>query len=387
MCAHTDDNNKHEALDADQRSKNSSQHSYNTREVSQLLNEAATFKDASNKDWMTTPYCNDIHLNKKEEKQFKVNPESTSVLLFPGQGTIKVGMIKKYMHYPGAKEIFEVANEITGYNLLQLCLNGPQEKLNKTEFNQAATVVSSLVALEKVRAENPKVLETCIAAAGYSIGEISALIVSGAISFEDGVRLAWARGKAMQYAADKVPQGMLSVSGTPKAKVIKACTKAEKWAMDIGIENPICRIAIFLYTDSKILAGHAEALEYIEQHKTQLGLYRLSRLPVSGAFHTPLMQPALKSVFRTLDSIEINEPRCQVYSNYKGEPYSNLKKLKGYILKQMISPAKWEQCIQYLYQRPEGTPFPQTYDIGSEGRMKTILKFINLKAYRSCTVI
>ncbi|XP_076759857.1 malonyl-CoA-acyl carrier protein transacylase beg [Xylocopa sonorina] len=383
----TDNNGKCEALDADQHLENSSQHSYKTKEVSQLLNEAATFKDVNNKDWMTTPYCKDIPLNKKEETQLKINPENTSILLFPGQGTIKVGMIKKYMQYPGVMELFDIANEITGYNLLKLCLYGPQEKLNKTEFNQAATVVSSLVALEKIKAESSKVFETCVAAAGYSVGEISSLIFSSAISFEDGIRLVWTRGKAMQLAADKVPQGMLSVLNTPREKVTKACTEAEKWAMDMGIENPICRIAIFLCTDSKILAGHMEALEYIKEHKTQLGLNKVSRVPVSGAFHTPLMNPAVKPVFKLLNSIEINEPRCQVYSNYMGAPYKNFKYMKKYILKQMVSPVKWEQCLQSIYQRPEGTPFPQTYDIGSEGRMKTILKLVNLKACRSCTII
>lgn len=88
-----------------------------------------------------------------------------------------------------------------------------------------------------------------------------------------------------------------------------------------------------------------------------------------------------------LNSIKINEPRCTVYSNYRGLPYNNLRYVKKYILKQIVSPVKWEQCLQNIYNRPKGTLFPETYDVGSEGRMRIILKFINAKASRSCTVI
>lgn len=359
--------------------KVSLQNSYNKQEVLHLLEEAATFEDAKDKNWMTTPYPKDISIKKETEPS--INPKTTSILLFPGQGTIKVGMIKKYLRYSGTKELFEIANEIINYNLLKLCLDGAQEKLNRTEFNQAATVVSSLAALEKIKEEKPHVFESCVATAGYSVGEITALILSGILTFEDGIRLAWTRGKAMQYAADKVPQGMLSIICTPKTKLSQVCQEAKNWAMNIGIEKPICRIAIFLCTERKIIAGNIEALEYIEKNKTEFNLENVSRLPVSGAFHTPLMEPALKSVSEMLKSITINEPRCKVYSNYKGYPYSNLRYVKKYILKQIVSPVKWEQCLQNIYNRPKGTSFPETYDIGSEGRMRTILKLINAKIF------
>ncbi|KOC65390.1 putative malonyl-CoA-acyl carrier protein transacylase, mitochondrial [Habropoda laboriosa] len=381
------ENSNNEVSNIDESMRDSSHSSYNTEEVLYLLKEATTFKDVNNNDWMTTPYPKGVSLHQEEKNTEYTDPSNTSVLLFPGQGTIKVGSIKKYIHFTAAKELFEIANEIVNYDLLKLCLNGPQDKLNRTEFNQAATVISSLAALEKIKAETPKVFETCIAAAGYSVGEISALILSGAITFEDGIRLVWARGKAMQEAADKVPQGMVSITCLPKAQVAKACEEARKWAMDLGVENPVCRVAIYLYTERKILAGNLEALEYIEKHQTQFGLTNVTKLPVSGAFHTPLMEPALKSVFEVLNTIEINEPRCKVYSNYKVHPYTNLRFMKKYILKQIVSPVKWEQCLQMIYNRPDGTPFPQTYDIGSQGRMKSLLKLVNAKACRSCVVI
>ncbi|XP_076634823.1 malonyl-CoA-acyl carrier protein transacylase beg [Colletes latitarsis] len=361
--------------------------SYNTQDVSHLLEQSTTYKDANDKNWATTPYHKDVPVKKTDDEEPSIDPESTSVLLFPGQGTIRVGTVKKYMHFPAAKELFDSANEILNYDLLKLCLNGPQEKLDRTEFNQAATVVSSLAALEKLREERPTALNNCVATAGYSVGEITSLILSGAITFEDGIRLVHVRGKAMQYAADQIPQGMMSVVCTREAEVSKACIDAEKWAMEMGIENPICRVAIFLCTERKILAGNIEALQYIEKHSKEFGFRNISRLPVSGAFHTPLMNPSLKPVFKILTSIEIDEPRCKVYSNYKGKPYGTLKFMKKYILKQIVSPLKWEQCIQSIYNRPQNTSFPKTYDIASEGRMKTILKLINAKAHNSCIAI
>ena len=99
------------------------------------------------------------------------------------------------------------------------------------------------------------------------------------------------------------------------------------------------------------------------------------------------MEPALNSIHKILSSIEVNDPRCHVYSNYKATPYSNLRVMKKCILKQIISPVKWEQCMQKIYNRAPGMQFPKTYDIGSEGRMKTILKLINTKAADSCIII
>ncbi|XP_076670229.1 malonyl-CoA-acyl carrier protein transacylase beg [Andrena cerasifolii] len=382
-----DENNSSESVNTKGTLKDNFEPSCSTEKVSRLLKESAIYKDANDKNWATTPYPIDAPINEIEGTRPPVDPANTSVLLFPGQGIIKVGMVKKYMHFPAAKELFEIANEILNYDLLKICLSGPQEKLNRTEFNQAATVVTSLAALEKLREERPKVFDTCVATAGYSVGEITALILSGAITFEDGVRLVCVRGKAMQYASDKISQGMMSVLCTPETKVSKACNDAEKWAMDMGVENPVCKVAVFLHTQRKILAGNTEALEYIQNHKNELHFSNINRLPVSGAFHTPLMEPALNSIHKILNSIEVNDPRCHVYSNYKATPYSNLRVMKKYILKQIISPVKWEQCMQNIYSRAPGIQFPKTYDIGSEGRMKTILKLINTKAAESCIII
>ncbi|KAL6255273.1 hypothetical protein P5V15_013610 [Pogonomyrmex californicus] len=356
--------------------------------VSRLLREAATYSDAKDTSWATSPYPADAPTSIEEEiVKPKIDPLDTCVVLFPGQGTIKVGMVEKYLRFPQAKELFEIANEILNYDLLKLCLKGPQEKLNQTRFNQPATVVTSLAALEQLREERPRVFETCKATAGYSVGELTALIFSGALSFEDGIRLVSVRGTAMQYASDKCPQGMLSVYCTPAAQVVEACKHAQKWAQDCGVETPVCQVAIYLYTQTKILAGNIQALEYIEKNATKYGLSKLTRLPVSGAFHTKLMEPALKSFGKMLHTFEFDEFRCQVYSNYKGCTYGNTGVIKKYLPKQIVSSVKWEQIMQLLYNRPEGMAFPRTFDVGSGGRMSTILKLINAKAHEHCIVV
>lgn len=353
--------------------------------VARLLKEAATYADAKDTSWATSPYPANAPTSIEEEKvRPKIEPLDTCIVLFPGQGTIKVGAVQKYLRFPQAKELFEIANEILDYDILKLCLKGPQEKLNQTRFNQPATVLTSLAALEQLREERPRIFETCVATAGYSIGELTALIFSGVFTFEDGIRLVSVRGNAMQYASEKSSQGMLSVYCTPEAKLSEACQDAQKWALDNGVEEPICQVAIYLYTQTKILAGNTVSLEYIERNAEKYKLRKLTRLPVSGAFHTKLMEPALKSFGKMLSTVELDTPRCQVYSNYKAHPYYNLKVVKKYLLKQIVSPVKWEQSMQLIYNRPQETSFPRTFDVGSGGKMATILRLINAKAHNYC---
>lgn len=142
-----------------------------------------------------------------------------------------------------------------------------------------------------------------------------------------------------------------------------------------------------MYTESKILAGNIQALKYIEENAKKYGLYKLTRLPVPGAYHTKLMQPALKSFGKMLHTLEFDDFRCQVYSNCKGHPYGNTSLIRKYLTRQIVSPVRWEQCMQLLYNRPAGTAFPRTFDVGSGGRMSTILKLINTKAHEHCITV
>lgn len=361
----------------------------NEEHLIRLLDDAATYDDVKNDEWLTLPYPKGAAIDSEifPQEKPKIDPKDTSVFIFPGQGIIKVGQVDKYLIFPNVKEIFEIANEILGYNLLKICQKGPQQKLDSTQFNQPATVVSSLAALEKLREERPHAFENCVAAAGYSVGELSALIFSGAISVEDGIRLVAVRGIGMQNASNMKPQGMLSIRCSPKSEVYKACSDAKEWATKLGIENPVCRVAIYLYPEAKVLAGNMEALQYIEQNAEKYHIKHIRRLPVSGAFHTELMEPALKSFVKLLNTIEIKSPLCPVYANYNAKRYINEHSVKKFLIKQITHPVKWEQIMHSIYERAAGTDYPNTFDICSAGKMTAILRLTNGKAVASCTVI
>ncbi|XP_011497159.1 PREDICTED: probable malonyl-CoA-acyl carrier protein transacylase, mitochondrial [Ceratosolen solmsi marchali] len=245
----------------------------------------------------------------------------------------------------------------------------------------------SLAALEKLHDERPKAIESCVAVAGYSIGELTGLIFSGAMTYEEGLKLVAVRGAAMQQASEISSQGMLFCYCLPSSNVFQICKQAEKWAINIGASHPVCRIAIYLHTQGKIFGGCNEALNYIQKHSAELGLRRVQKLPVSGGFHTILMEPALKAFTQALDKVQLEFPNTSVYSNYNGNIYSFNQKLnRKYLIKQIISPVKWEQIIQKIFNRPIDLDFPRTFDIASHGTMKTILQMINAKAAQKCYV-
>ncbi|XP_014208990.1 probable malonyl-CoA-acyl carrier protein transacylase, mitochondrial [Copidosoma floridanum] len=355
-------------------------------EVSKLLDDAASFSEIGNAEWATTPYPASAMTDPLAGcSKRKVESSERSIILFPGQGTIKVGDVKPYLRFPRVKELYQIASDILGYDLLKISMRGPQNVLDRTEFNQPATVVSSLAALEKLQEERPRAVESCVAVAGYSVGELTALIFTGAMPYEEGIRLVGVRAASMQAASEITSQGMLSCYCTPTAKVGSICQQAQKWAMDIGAAHPICQVAVYMYTQGKVFGGCSEALQYIEKNCRGLGLRHLKRLPVTGAFHTPLMEGALKPFTKALMDTPLGEPSAYVYSNFSASTYTNNEKLnKKYLSRQIVSPVKWEQIMHKLYERPEGTQFPRSFDMGSKGTLKTILKNINAKAADSC---
>ena len=145
-----------------------------------------------------------------------------------------------------------------------------------------------------------------------------------------------------------------------------------------------CRIAVYLYTQGKIIAGNEEALRYLEDKGHSLGLRQLKRIPVSGAFHTLLMEPALKPFIKALRDVEIDDPRIKVYSNFNVRVYHSAMTVRKLLPRQMISAVKWEQVLQSIYHRPPGEAFPRTFDLGSSGTLKNILSRINAKASDFC---
>ena len=208
---------------------------------------------------------------------------------------------------PAARQLFDQANEILGFDLRASCFDGPAEALAATDVSQPAIFVASLAALEGLKVSNPAAVESCEGAAGLSLGEYTALVFAGALSFEDGLKVVQRRGLAMQAAAIAAPSGMTSVLGLDEAAVDVLCQR-------IAPHGRLWK-ANLLGPGNIVVSGDAAALPHVEAVATELGASRVIPLVVAGAFHTPLMKPADDQLAETLAVATFQPPRIPVYSN------------------------------------------------------------------------
>lgn len=356
----------------------------------ELLDNAAQYDntvETLDDVWTKGPYPHHSNYKQSQAKFSKrpnIDPRETSVILFPGQGTQFVGMGKDLLDYPNVEDMYHAASNILGYDLLKLCLEGPPQALAKTVHQQPAIFVSSLAAVERMREERPSSLENCVGVAGFSVGEIAALTFAGVFSFEEAIQLVKVRAEAMQLASEITPSGMMTVMYGPDSRLGFACSVAKEFCHHKDLPLVDCRIASYLYPHCKVIAGNDEALSFIEQNKSDFKLRRLKRLPVSGAFHTDLMKPAVAPLREMLTKIKVGEPLVPVHSNLDGKIYKNASQVKKNLPKQVFSPVRWEQTLHVLYERSQGTAFPKTYECGPGTSLKTILKMVNAKAWDSC---
>ena len=232
--------------------------------------------------------------------------------MFPGQGAQFVGMCGELCdEVPAAKELFDQASEILGYDLLDRCANGPKEVLDSTEVSQPAIFVASMAAVEKLRQEEGEdAVNAATCAMGLSLGEYSALCYAGALDFKDGVKVTKARGEAMQAASDAVDSGMVSIIGLKKDVVQEVCeAAAEKSGKSIQIANYLCN-------GNYAVSGAAEACDVVaEIAKPEFKARMTVKLAVAGAFHTDFMAPAVPALEKVLEDIEFKKPRIPVISN------------------------------------------------------------------------
>jgi [acyl-carrier-protein] S-malonyltransferase len=287
--------------------------------------------------------------------------------LFPGQGAQTVGMARDLCAaLPAARQRFDEASAFLGYDLLDVCVNGPAERLNSTVVSQPALFVASLAALESLKQSQPQVLEECVAAAGLSLGEFTALTFAGALSFRDGLRLVKARGEAMQAAADLTPGGMVSVLILEQPRVEELCAAAR--------QNDVLQIANFLCPGNYAVSGHRSACDRLEPLVNQAG-GRTVRLAVAGAFHTPLMKPADEAMADVFATAPLQKPRLTVWSNVTAQPHGGPDEIRVLLRRQMTEPVRWEATVRGLLA--EGCE--RFYEIGPGRVLAGLLKRVQRK--------
>lgn len=187
----------------------------------------------------------------------------------------------------------------------------------------------------------------------------------------------------MQEAAEAVPSGMLSVLGRPQSRFTLACLEAREHCKTLGIEQPVCEVANYLFPDCRVISGHLEALQFLQRNSSKYHFRRTKMLPVSGGFHTRLMEPAVEPLAQVLKAIDVKKPLVSVHSNVDGNRYTHPKYIQKRLVQQVVSPVKWEQTMHAMYERKKGTEFPRTFEVGPGKQLGSILKSCNLQAWKS----
>lgn len=296
-----------------------------------------------------------------------------TAFLFPGQGAQHVGMGKTIVEtVPAAAELYKQAADILGFDLAKLCFEGPKEELDATNISQPALFVSSLAALEMVKAEQPELLENVAMTAGLSLGEYTSLVFSGAMSFEDGLKVVKRRGEAMQAAADATPSGMASILLLEPEKVQEICDEASSVGQ-LSIANYLC-------PGNLVVSGSIEARDKAVE-LAEAGGGRGIVLSVAGAFHTSIMEPADQQVGEVLASVEVSAPKIPVVSNVDAKTHDSPEEIRDLLVKQVLNPVRWEDSIRLMLD----SGVEEFYEIGPGKVLKGLLKRIARKI--PCTTI
>ncbi len=260
--------------------------------------------------------------------------------VFPGQGAQFVGMGKDlYETNETAKELFEKANDILGYRITDIMFEGTDEDLKQTKVTQPAVFLHSVIsAICMGDAFQPEMT------AGHSLGEFSALVAAGALSFEDGLKLVYARAMAMQKACEAQPSTMAAIIGLPDEKVEEICAEVSKMG------KGVCVPANYNNPGQLVISGDIEAINEACEQLKAAGAKRALPLKVGGAFHSPLMQPAKDELQAAIEKTEIQIPKCPVYQNVDALPHTDPAEIKQNLIAQLTSSVRWTQIVQNMIQ-------------------------------------
>lgn len=253
--------------------------------------------------------------------------------IFPGQGSQFPGMAKDlYEQNAKGKELLEAANEILGFRITDIMFDGTADDLKATRVTQPAIFLHSVVMAKLMDDFRPDMV------AGHSLGEFSALAAAGAISFEDALRLVYVRATQMQACCEKVPGTMAAIVGLPDAQVEEICSSCE------GLVIP----ANYNCCGQVVISGEKTAVEAACAKATEAGAKRALPLAVSGAFHSPLMEPARLELGKAIEATEFKTPVCPVYQNVTALPVTDPEEIKKNLLAQLTSPVKWTQSVRNM---------------------------------------
>jgi len=254
--------------------------------------------------------------------------------VFPGQGAQFVGMGKDlYDNVPEAKALFEKANEILGFRITDIMFSGTDEELKQTKVTQPAIFLHSVILAKALGGKfNPDMV------AGHSLGEFSALVAAGALSFEDGLTLVSKRAMAMQKACEANPSTMAAILGLDDSKVEELCASIDDVVVPANYNCP----------GQLVVSGTNEGVEKLCAAATEAGAKRALKLNVGGAFHSPLMEPARVELEAAIQAAPFKAPVCPVYQNVDAKPYTDPEKIKANLIAQLTAPVRWTQIVQHM---------------------------------------
>ncbi len=257
--------------------------------------------------------------------------------VFPGQGAQFVGMGKDlYENNSLAKELFEKANDILGFRITDMMFDGTDEELKQTKVTQPAVFLHSVITAFCLGDDFKPAM-----VAGHSLGEFSALVAAGALNFEDGLKLVYARAMAMQKACDMAPSTMAAIVGLPDEKIEEVCAS-------INREGHVVVPANYNCPGQLVISGSVEAISEACEQLKAAGAKRALPLKVGGAFHSPLMKPAQEELQSAIEATAFAEPKYPIYQNVDGKPHTNPGEIKANLIAQLTSSVRWTSCVRNM---------------------------------------